>query len=296
MKILIAEDDAISAIVLRSALQKLGHEVWMEPNGERAWELLRTQQFRLVMTDWMMPRLTGVDLTRRIRERTGQPYVYIILLSIKSSPEDRALAMAAGIDDFLIKPFDPADLMARVDVAERMIALKDQVSTVSTWSPSRPLGAPEIGSILVANGVITVKQLETALAEQLTNGRRIGEILCSHGWAGEDDVTRAFAEQIGLPYFAVRDRACAPDALSTITHAAAARYKMLPIDFNEDDKLRVAVENPFDLEGIALVERQAQCPLEIGVASPMALATAISEAYGAGGSTEWDLSASGSLA
>lgn len=279
MKILIAEDDTISAMVLRRALENLGHDVWMEPNGESAWRLLRGQQFRMVMTDWMMPRLTGVELTRRIREREGRPYTYIVLLTVKSSAEDRAMAMAAGIDDFLVKPFDPADLVSRIEVAERMLALKDRIEAAPLCPPSRTSGAPEIGAILVANGVITVNQLEAALIEQLEDGRRIGEILCANGWACEDDIAHAFAEQIGVPFLSIRDRPCSPHALAVITHAAAARYRLLPIDFDEDGVLRVAMENPFDIEAVALIQRQALCPVDIVVSAPGALAAAIEEAY-----------------
>jgi CheY-like chemotaxis protein len=291
MKILIAEDDTISALVLRRALEKLGHEVWMEPNGARAWELLRGQQFRVVMTDWMMPQLTGVELTRNIREREGRPYVYIILLTVKSSPEDRALAMAAGIDDFLLKPFDPADLVARIEVAERMIALKDQVAQIPSTAPSRVIGPPEIGSILLANGVITARQLESAIAEQIESGMRIGEILCVHGWAGEEDVARAYAEQAGVPYTSIRDQSCSPEALALVSRKIAVQYRLLPVDFASNGKLRIAVENPYDFEAIALVERLSQRPVDIEIAAPNALALAIADAYGQNSPEKsWDLS------
>ena len=290
MKILIAEDDTISALVLRRALENLGHEVWVEPNGARAWDLLRGQQFRLVMTDWMMPHLTGVELCRNIRERDGRPYVYIILLTVKSSPEDRALAMAAGIDDFLVKPVDLADLVSRIEVAERMIALKDEVAAGPKGVPPRPTGAPEIGSILVANGVITVRQLDAALAEQLTCGLRLGEILCAHGWASEDDVARAYAEQVHIKFANVRDIECLPEAISLIPHAVAQRCRVLPIDFTGEDRLRIAMENPFDYDAVALVERLANCSVEVEVAAPSALMSAIGEAYGVeAGDRRWEL-------
>lgn len=282
MKILIAEDDAISALVLRRALENLGHDVWLEPNGARAWELLRGQQFRLVMTDWMMPHLTGVELCRNIREREGRPYIYIILLTVKSSPEDRALAMAAGIDDFLVKPADPSDLVARIEVAERMLALKDQVAMGMGAFPSAggsTSKAPELGSILVSNGVITVGQLDVALAEQLDSGLRIGEILCAHGWAGEEDVARAYAQQVGIAYVSVRDRVSSPAATMLIPHAVSQRCRALPMDFNAEGKLRVAMENPFDFEAITLIERLANCSIDVEIAAPMALTTTIADAY-----------------
>ena len=150
MKILIAEDDTIPALVLRRALEKLGHEVWVEPDGEKAWDLLRGQQFRLVMTDWMMPHLTGVELCRNIREREGRPYVYIILLTANGSKENIVEGLRAEADDYLVKPFHAEELQARILVglramtaqgtlADRVLALETAVSGMGSLELRIPL-------------------------------------------------------------------------------------------------------------------------------------------------------------
>lgn len=285
MKILVAEDDVISAMVLRKSLERLGHEVWIEPDGNRAWELLRGQQFRLLITDWMMPRMTGVELCRNIRERNGRPYTYIILVTVKSSPEDRALAMQSGIDDFLVKPIDPSDLVSRLEVAQRILSMKDMLSIGGlSQNGGRPEGKREIGAILMDYGAVTYQQVEEALDEQRSTGERIGEILRSRGLVSESDIARARAEQMDVPYIDIQEFCPAPAILEFIPHPIAQKYRILPISVEvatEDSpgQLRVAMENPWDFEAVALAERVAGYRIDVMMAAPAALGRAINEAY-----------------
>ena len=97
MQILIAEDDRISEMVLRKTLIKLGHEVTTAQTGAQAWTLVQSGDFRLVISDWMMPEMDGVDLCRHIRGMSAGTYIYVILLTAKCSREDRLEAMDAGV-------------------------------------------------------------------------------------------------------------------------------------------------------------------------------------------------------
>ena len=102
MKILAAEDDAVARAVLRQALRRLGHEVIEAADGEAAWELLADSPVRVVVSDWMMPRLDGLGLCRRIRAQPKAEYVYFILLTSSDATEDNQRTAAdAGVDDFL---------------------------------------------------------------------------------------------------------------------------------------------------------------------------------------------------
>ncbi len=128
MKILIAEEDAVSRQVLRKILQDMDFEVVDVTDGEGAWDLLSFHDARIVITDWLMPGLDGPGLCRRIRARGDRgPYVYIILLTARHSPEDRHRAIQAGADDILVKPLDAAELSARLDVARRIIGMEEQL-------------------------------------------------------------------------------------------------------------------------------------------------------------------------
>ena len=128
MKIVIAEDDAVSRLVLRKALEALNFEVHALADGIEAWDFLRTNEAQVVITDWMMPGLTGIDLCRRVRSRGVQgPYIYLILLTSRFSREDRLKALQAGADDLLAKPLDRAELFARLNVARRIVTMEEQL-------------------------------------------------------------------------------------------------------------------------------------------------------------------------
>jgi len=135
MKILIVEDDAIAGAVLEASLKALGHEVELVVNGTDGWNRFRGETRRLVISDWRMPGLDGLELCRRIRERGGD-YTYFILLSnLANSAENLDQAMAAGADDFLSKPVKSSELKARLHVAERILNYATQVRQLQEIIP-----------------------------------------------------------------------------------------------------------------------------------------------------------------
>jgi two-component system chemotaxis response regulator CheY len=128
MTILIAEDDSVSSLLLRQALEGVGEEVLSASNGEAAWRIVRDRaDVRIVISDWMMPRLDGIDLCRRVRALSDRPYVYFILLTARAFREDRLAGLAAGADDFLAKPLDRAELLARLNVARRLLTTQEEL-------------------------------------------------------------------------------------------------------------------------------------------------------------------------
>jgi two-component system, cell cycle response regulator len=132
MKIVIAEDDSVSRLVLRKALDDLNFEVVAFADGEQAWAHLQSNDAHVVITDWMMPGLDGLDLCRRVRVRGAEgPYVYVILLTARSTREDRLKSLQAGADDILTKPLDRAELFARLNVARRIIKMEEQLRSRS---------------------------------------------------------------------------------------------------------------------------------------------------------------------
>jgi diguanylate cyclase (GGDEF)-like protein len=128
MKILIAEDQPTSALFLRYMLEKVGHEVIIAPDGEFAWRIVRSGAAPLLISDWVMPRLDGLDLCRRIRAEGGDRYTYIILLTSRNRREERLEGLRAGADDFLTKPPDPDELAVRLEIAGRILNLYDQLA------------------------------------------------------------------------------------------------------------------------------------------------------------------------
>lgn len=122
MKILTVEDEGTSRSILRLALARLGHEIVEAVDGEEAWTLLQGEPLRLIVSDWTMPRLDGLELCRRIRGSHAPEYTYFILLTARDhSEENQFAAMEAGVDDFLTKPLHAHDLWTRLRVAERIL-------------------------------------------------------------------------------------------------------------------------------------------------------------------------------
>lgn len=128
MKILIADDSIVSRHLLEATLRKWGYEVMVACDGAEALELLQREDApALIILDWMMPGMTGVEVCRRIRQRDSEPYTYILLLTSKSQKEDLIEGMDAGADDYITKPFDQNELQVRLRAGTRLVDLQSQL-------------------------------------------------------------------------------------------------------------------------------------------------------------------------
>lgn len=132
MKILIADDDTTSRLLLGATLKKLGHEVTAVENGRQALEAWRQEQHTLLISDWMMPELDGLELCRLIRDEPALQYTYIVLLTSLAGKGRYLDGMGAGADDFINKPYDEDSLAARLHVAERILALHEKLRVAAT--------------------------------------------------------------------------------------------------------------------------------------------------------------------
>lgn len=124
MKILIAEDDHISRKILQTILTKQGNDVTAAEDGLKALEALKKETPDILITDWMMPDLDGLQLSRRVRALDLPSYVYIILLTALTEKQRIIEGLDAGADDYITKPYDKTELMARVRAGERVIQLE----------------------------------------------------------------------------------------------------------------------------------------------------------------------------
>ena len=130
---LIVEDDPVSRRVLESCLREWNYRVIALDNGLDAWSLLQQQDApQMVILDWMMPGLDGIELCRRIRSHKTGPYKYVLLLTAKGRKEDVVAGLDAGADDYLTKPFDVNELRARVRSGKRILELQDASLRVQT--------------------------------------------------------------------------------------------------------------------------------------------------------------------
>ncbi len=128
MRVLIVDDDRIALEFLHRQLSSWGYDVAMANGGECAWEMFQKDEYSVVISDWQMPDVDGLDLLKRIRNSQPSYYVYSILLTVKSELQDLILGMDAGADDFLSKPFEPNELRVRLNAGKRIIELERKLS------------------------------------------------------------------------------------------------------------------------------------------------------------------------
>jgi CheY-like chemotaxis protein len=130
MRILIAEDNLTSRILLKALLEKDGHEVTVTVNGAEAWQALqRPDAPELLVLDWMMPEMDGLEVVRRVRALLTDRPAYIIMLTSMDEKGKVVAALDAGANDYLAKPFDSGELRARVEVGRRMLELQNSLAS-----------------------------------------------------------------------------------------------------------------------------------------------------------------------
>ncbi len=136
MRVLIVEDDPVARRILAQALARLGHHVLESENGARALQMIEDEKVRVVVSDWLMPEVDGLELCRRVRARAKADYVYFILLTAQTPDvQNQRIAVEAGVDDFLSKPLEVQELWMRLRVAERILRFATQVQQLEAFLP-----------------------------------------------------------------------------------------------------------------------------------------------------------------
>ena len=122
--IVVADDDAVGRELVSRVLEKAGHPTVTAADGERAWELIQREKPPLAVLDWDMPLLSGLDVLRRVKLTVDRTPPYVLLLTSRTEVRDRVRGLTVGADDYLTKPFEPAELVARVEVGLRVVQLQ----------------------------------------------------------------------------------------------------------------------------------------------------------------------------
>lgn len=167
MKILAVDDDPMALLVLKSALQKRGYEVETTSCATEALQILHQGECRMVISDWEMPAMSGLELCRTIRQQGFAEYLYIILLTSKSGRGVTVEGLRAGADDFMAKPFDPEELDARIQVGVRALSLEMLDLTVFAMAKLAESRDSDTGAHLER-----VRNYARAIAQQLAGNKK----------------------------------------------------------------------------------------------------------------------------
>jgi diguanylate cyclase (GGDEF)-like protein len=206
MKILIADDSPAQRLALQRAVEALGHDCVPAEDGERAWQLYESGDPDVVISDWVMPGIEGVELCRRIRE-AGRRYCYLILLTSLDEKRHVMRGMEVGADDYLTKPLDTDELEARLASATRVTALHSRLADQQTELERLNRELAELARrdplMGIGNRMRMHEDLEQIESDLDRNGKGYSILLCdidkfksyndANGHQRGDDVLRAVA-------------------------------------------------------------------------------------------------------
>jgi DNA-binding response OmpR family regulator len=138
MKILVVDDEPPICMIVSRLLKQTGHEVVTAENGRIAWELFQSERFEMVITDLVMPEMDGLDLIRNLRSSNQGAYTYVIILTVLTDPKYVIEGHQAGADDYLTKPIDALELLARVKLGERFLHLEERLREAQRRASESP--------------------------------------------------------------------------------------------------------------------------------------------------------------
>lgn len=130
MEVLIVDDEPVSRLAVSQTLGNAGYQIAVARNGRDALRKLRQSHVQLVVCDWGMPEMSGLDLCREVRELMSHRYVYILMLTGNDLPQEIVEGLESGADDYLTKPFNPTELVLRVNVGRRILSSESRGTTV----------------------------------------------------------------------------------------------------------------------------------------------------------------------
>lgn len=211
MRVLIAEDDSVSLLILRRAIEKLGHECITSEDGEQAWQIYKeTPNVDVIISDWMMPGVDGLELCQRIRAKEKEGYTYFIFLTALGGKEHLFEGLEAGADDYLSKPLDREELQFRLISASRVTSLhrrlaeqNDQLEELNGQLADQARTDTLTG---LGNRLRMQEDLESLDARKERYGQRYCVVLCdidffkpyndTYGHLAGDEVLRRVSEAI----------------------------------------------------------------------------------------------------
>ena len=199
--ILIAEDDLVSRKLLEKALIKAGYLVVSVKNGREAFSTLKKQFFPIVITDWLMPEMDGLELCLAIRNHDFPGYIFIILVTARDTSDDIIAGLDAGADDYITKPFKRTELIARLKAGRRILELERSLKTANEKIKVLSITDPLTGT---RNRGYLIEHLPHEIARSKRYGHPISLTMCdidhfkkiydSYGHQAGDRVLKCFVD------------------------------------------------------------------------------------------------------
>jgi two-component system, cell cycle response regulator len=203
LKLLLAEDEPLQQKVLERVLSLAGYEVHTATDGDEAFERLLKEPFHILVTDWDMPGMDGATLCRRLRQSTLEGYLYILMLTGHSATADLVEGLEAGADDYIRKPPEVAELLARVHAGRRIIELERNLSAAHAKIKRLSITDPLLDTF---NRRYLDEKLPQEIARAVRYGRPLSVVMADidhfkqvndrHGHAAGDEVLRCFAGRL----------------------------------------------------------------------------------------------------
>jgi putative two-component system response regulator len=170
MRVLVVDDDPVVLTLLEATVSGLGHQVTTARDGREALNLMQSGFYRMVICDWEMPEMDGIELCHHIREKFHSNYVYIILLTVRSGSHAIIDGLNAGADEFISKPFDPQELVVRIRTGERILSLDSRDVTIFALAQLAESRDQETGA-----HVDRVREYCRVLAEHLSQEKKFAD-------------------------------------------------------------------------------------------------------------------------
>lgn len=164
MKILVVDDELVSRKKLEILIQSLGYETLVAEDGIAGWKIWKNEMPKIVITDWIMPGMDGLELCRKIREAKGSQYTFIIIVTSRNEVHDIVSGMDAGADDFITKPFVQEELAVRIKAGERILGYVTRDIVIFSMAKLAESRDPETG-----NHLERIRYYSKTLAEAIAN-------------------------------------------------------------------------------------------------------------------------------
>jgi two-component system chemotaxis response regulator CheY len=210
MRTLVADDDLISRTTAQMAVELLGHDCHAVKDGAEAWDVFQSWRPDVVLSDWTMPGLSGIELCQNIRARAAVGYTYFVMVSGHGGFEKILEGMDAGADDYLVKPLDPCELEARLIAADRVTSLHRQLARQQSELERLNQQLTHVARRDPLTGLVNRRALEEDLTQLEARARRYGHQYCmalididqfkayndTYGHLAGDEVLRVVASQL----------------------------------------------------------------------------------------------------